>query len=59
MILRHVVFEKKLLVGFLLFRVVVNNTAVEFRYAFELVGMIVCYLKFVVENYCFEMLDYF
>ena len=35
-------FEKNLLVGFLLFSVVVKNMAVGFRYAFELVGMIVC-----------------
>ena len=41
-ILRHVPFEKNLLIGFLLFRVVVNNMAVEFCYAFDLVGMIVC-----------------
>ena len=42
MILRHVEFEKNLLVSFLLFRVVVNNMAVGFRFAFELVGIIVC-----------------
>ena len=40
--LRHVAFEKNLLVGFLLFHVVVNKMAVEFRCAFELLGMNVC-----------------
>ena len=35
-------FAKNLLVGFLLFRVVVNNMAVGIPYAIELVGMIVC-----------------
>ena len=35
-------FEKNLLVGFLLFRVVVIKKAVGFRFAFELVDMIVC-----------------
>ena len=34
--------EKNSLVGFLLIRVVVNNMAVAFRTAVELVGMIVC-----------------
>ena len=41
-ILRHVAFEKKLLAGFLLFRVFVNKMALEFCYAFELVGITVC-----------------
>ena len=39
MILRYVVFEKSLLVGFLLFCVVVNNMVVEFPFASELVDM--------------------
>ena len=39
MILRRVAFEKILLVGFLLFRVAVNNMVVGFHFASELVGM--------------------
>ena len=42
MILRHVAFKKNLLVGFLFFRAAVNNMAVEFHRASELVSMIVC-----------------
>ena len=41
MTLWHVAFVKSLYFGFLLFPVVVNKMAVEFHYAFELVGMIV------------------
>ena len=53
MILRHLVFEKNLQVGFLLFGVVVDNMVLGFHFAFELNNNFVCFLGFVIKIfYC-------
>ena len=58
MILQQLVFEKILLVGFLLFCVAVEHMIVGFECAFELVGNFVNLLDFGIENYyCMTLAD--
>ena len=58
MILRHLLYEKKFYVGFLLIRVVVDNMVKGFHFAFELVGDFVYLLGFVIESFNCMTLGY-
>ena len=58
MILRYLVFEKILQVGFILFGVVVDHMVMGFHFPFELNNNFVYFLGFVIKIFYCMMLGY-